>query len=350
MPKLVLIGVDGFIPELAELWSSDLPNLMQMQGEGAWGRVKAAEPADPATAWAAIQTGDEPGARGFRDPAYRDQVLFSLPHRVLQGPVKPEPLFRYLYKRGHKVALLNLPFTWPAPRVTGGYAVSCLPPGTEARDYTWPASLRDEITEIAGEYLPELSLSELQNLAPQSVVEQISRVDSQRFALLKHFIKNKECDLIMMAVGGLDLLSHLFHTAVKENSQQEGALHDYYQTIDQEIGEIRAALDEDTALLVLSPYSALEFPPDLNSSSPSEPHGGGHGPSGYFCLAGPGVPADGEKYDVTLRDIFPTVLTLLQMPVPPELTGKAIIALKPPEKETKAAENNVLNRLTMLGY
>jgi predicted AlkP superfamily phosphohydrolase/phosphomutase len=45
---------------------------------------------------------------------------------------------------------------------------------------------------------------------------------------------------------------------------------------------------------------------------------------GFFAAAGPGIAARGAQADVSVLDVAPTLLRLLNVPVPPELTGRPL--------------------------
>ena len=55
------------------------------------------------------------------------------------------------------------------------------------------------------------------------------------------------------------------------------------------------------------------------------PDDGGHGPEGYFVMAGPGVPPRGEIRELSLLDVAPTVLYLMGLPVPEDMEGRVLV-------------------------
>lgn len=485
MAKIVVLGLDGFNPELVKLWSDELPNLMKMQSEGIWGDLESTVPPVTPPAWACAQTGCNPGAYGFWDFTYRDEFTYDQPKSVNSSTIKnPAPLYRYLsHNRAKKVAIINVPFSWPPPEIPGGYAISDFTTPSLAQGYTWPDSLKNEVRELVGEYLLDASTSDTnyRNLDKDIVLERIYKMDQQRFTLLKHFIKNKQCDYIFCVIMGTNRMPHLFyryfdstHKRYEHNQKYNNALKEYYKFVDTQIGEVRDSLDSDTVLFIHSDHSIqkldgrinlnewlikegyltpLKYPktltkmtdlkidwsktkawatgftgqiylnvkgreaegivdpsecdallaelgeklkviPDENGKSlktqvfkrndmhhgpmaqygpdlfvffdecrwntsefvgyengsiysfdtPLGPDDGGHGFYGYFCLSGPGVPAEGEKSGVTLLDVAPTVLSIMGEKVPGHFEGKALVGTY------SADEKKIRDRLAALGY
>lgn len=69
--------------------------------------------------------------------------------------------------------------------------------------------------------------------------------------------------------------------------------------------------------------------------------------SGYFCLAGPGILAKGERAGASLIDVAPTVLDVMDLEIPEEMEGTSLS-----RKERTAEEKKALlqKRLRLLGY
>lgn len=473
MAKIVVVGLDGLSPELVKLWGSDLPNLSKMQSEGIWGEVQSTIPPLCAPAWTCAQTGLGPGKYGFWDAAYRDEFSYGLPETADSDAIRPSPLHKYLsFRRAKKVAIINAPLSSPPPEVPGGYAIADFTASDSQASFTAPASLKNEVDELVGGYLPELSMLEVNdpNADKNQMKERIQKVDTQRFTVLNHFITTKKCDYIFCAISGTRNMASLFYSDSKD------VLKDYYKFIDAQIGEVRASLDPATILFVHSDHdmhqlegrinlnewlidngymSLHEYPqaptamadlkvdwsntkawsmggagqiyvnvkgrelegivepsdcgavldeltakltaitgqdgkplnasiykrdnihqgplseygPDMfvnfddyrwhtneqvgfgrgtihASEAPQGRRECGPGLSGYFCAAGPGVSAEGQKSGATMLDIAPTLLTMLDEEVPAEMEGKSLVAAGTFANQAEA----VLNRLAALGY
>jgi len=74
---------------------------------------------------------------------------------------------------------------------------------------------------------------------------------------------------------------------------------------------------------------------------------GADGSFGYFCLAGPGIPANGEYKRASLLDIAPTVIDVMDLEIPEEMEG---VSISGRERTPEEKEALVQKRLKFLGY
>lgn len=475
MAKIVVLGINGLNPELVKKWAEELPSFSKMQAEGIWGSLKSPIPPNPAVAWTSALTSTNPGQFGFWDRIFRKEMTYDSWQEVDSTAIKPTPLYKYLsVKRAKKVAIINVPFSWPAPEIPGGYAIANLNPAAEPQKFTWPKSLQKEITDVVGEYFIDISTQDADFWTSDKnyALDRLYNIDGQRFALLNHFIKNKQCDYICCVVNACDRILRLYYQYT--DKYEEGDVKSVYKFIDSLVGQVRSILDDDTTLMIHSvnnlqqsegcfnlnewlidqEYLVLherpssptninkikvdwqktkawamgcdgqiylniegreangivppaqyeevikelrdklskltkkdgsiirirllkrddihhgplsQYGPDLFLSlnngrlSINDMVGYGkeyiiidnnmtgynkvnYGVNGYFSVAGPGVPAEGEKKNVSVLDIAPTILAIMGEKTPNYMEGKSLVSIAPSE------EGKVLDRLAALGY
>ena len=490
MSKVVVLGLDGFNPELVETWLEDLPTLKKLQQKGIWGEMESSVPPTGPQTWTCAQSSRNPGVFGFWDFTYRDDFSYGQP-RSIDCSVRDKRvdcLHKILPMLGQKVAIINVPLTWPPPRIPGGYSISCFMTPSLDRGFTWPESLKNEVHRLVGEYMLDAGEAGVnyREMEKDRVLKRIYDMDSQRFTLLKHFFSEKQCDYVFTVITGCDRMAHLFYRYFDEQHRHcdpdpryKNALHDYYVWIDRQIGEIWDMLDEETVLfvhsahgvkrldglinlnewliqegyMVLSEYPSgltplmelrvdwsktkawatgytgqiylnvkgrepqgivdpdgydslldeladkliqipdeqgnpletqifkrkeihsgpfAEYGPDLfilfdecrwnvsemvghgqgniySFDMPLGPDDGADGLYGYFCIAGPGVPASGEHIGATLLHVAPTVLDVMDLEIPQEMEGKSILGEEKPARPSEDDEK-VRSRLKALGY
>jgi len=263
--KIVVLGLDGFNPELVEQWSDELPNIIKMQKEGIWGHLKGIVPLTFPQIWTCAQCGQNPGAYGFWDFAYRDEFSYGV-----SKPVTPEVTRRVdllstmLPKMGQRVAIINLPLTWPAPRIPAGYAISGLSTPSLKGAFTHPETLKGEIDTLIGPYISDLTEASVgDTLDREHMLKCIYDMDSQRFILTKYFSNEKNRDYVMTVVRGSDCILNLLYRCFeaknrrcRPDSSYEDTLHHYYLWVDQQVGELRDSLPKDVVLFVQSGYGA----------------------------------------------------------------------------------------------
>lgn len=261
MSQVIELGLEGLSPNLVRLWAEDLPNLATIKTQGIWGEMQSVVPPLPQVTWSCSQTGMSPGHLGFWGPRYRETHSYSLSKDVTSSSIKPKPLYKLLPIRDKKVATIDLPATWPPPRIMGGYAISPVHSGIGTDDYTSPKTLKSEIEEVVGVYLPlDVPVAtDRDTLSPELAKEQIMAADKQRCALLNHFITTKQCDYIIAVISGSDLMSRLFyryldtaHHRYEEDPRYADTLKEYYIFLDEMVGEVLDVMDLDANLFVHS--------------------------------------------------------------------------------------------------
>jgi hypothetical protein len=98
-----------------------------------------------------------------------------------------------------------------------------------------------------------------------------------------------------------------------------------YRRVDDMLGTLLGALGEDTLALIVSDHGFL-----------FDGHQHHRGPAGVFLASGPGV-RPGVVTDITLYDVFPTLVALLRLPLSDEVPGRIVrevflpgVVLEPP--------------------
>ncbi len=279
MRKIVIICLDGLSASVVYFMGEELSVFSELKENGVSGNVKSMMPGAKMVAWACAQIGQGPQVLDFWDDVYRDNFsydiskpvdsnIFGTPEEVNFRRDPRDPFFRYLLKRGDKVAIIGVPGSWPVPRVTGGYCLSCsMTPGL-GQGYTWPPTLHNEISRLSGEYILDVPLTDAGHNSEEfsACVESIRAMDEQRFDLLNYFIANKQCDTIMLGVSGPGKMARLCHECFGPAGQISDSraetmqtLRDYYLFLDESIGEVREAIDQDTVIMLLSPHGIFKL-------------------------------------------------------------------------------------------
>lgn len=272
MAKMVVLDLEGLSPELVAKWSAKLPNLIKMQCDGIWGKLLSTIPPTTPVACTCAQVGRNPGAFGFWDDCFRDSFSYNEARQVNSESIKVEPIYKLLPKMAQKVAIINVPLTWPTPAIPSGYSIGS-PATPNTLNLMCPEALKDEIHHLVGDYILDIFTSEMTNndVNEDKILKRIKETDSQRFKLLPHFVNEKQCDYVFTVVRGIDRLAHLFYRHFDERhvhhdpaSKYACILKEYYAFIDEKIGEVRASLPTHTALLVYSDYSVQRLDGQVN--------------------------------------------------------------------------------------
>jgi predicted AlkP superfamily phosphohydrolase/phosphomutase len=274
MAKIVILGLDGFNPELVKQWSNELPNLMKMQKEGIWGSLKSTVPLTVPQIWTCAQCGQNPGAYGFWDFTYRDDFSYG-EAKVVNSEVtrRVDLLYTLLPKKTQRVGIINVPVTWPPPKIPAGYAISGFMTPSLDRGFTYPESLKDEVCKLVGKYIINVTEVDIDcsKIDKGRVLKNIYDMDSQRFLLTRYFINEKNCDYVMSVVMGSDRMLNLFYRCFDSKDEpydpdpcHKDDLHDYYVWIDNNVGQLRESLAKNVVLFIHSGYGVQKLEGRIN--------------------------------------------------------------------------------------
>jgi predicted AlkP superfamily phosphohydrolase/phosphomutase len=273
--KVVMIGLDGLNPDLVYQWKGELPNLSKLMEEGIHGNIKSTVPPITPQAWSCILTGKNPGHFGYWDFTYRDDYSYGQ-SELVNSRVRDErvdTIYEILSGYNKKVAIINVPVTYPPPEIPGGYSISSFMIPNLNKQFTHPASLRKKIEKIIGQYIIDASTSDMnfRQMDKEVVLKRIYDMDKQRFELTKYFIKEKKCDFVFTVIMGTDRMPHLFYRYFDKNHRRytphpkyESALKNHYKFCDESIGEILNLMDKDTAMIVTSDHSVQRLDGRIN--------------------------------------------------------------------------------------
>jgi predicted AlkP superfamily phosphohydrolase/phosphomutase len=142
--QVVIIGLDGLAPELAEKFMAEgkLPNLAKLKEEGTYARLQTTTPAISPVAWSSFMTGSNPSKHNIFDFLSRDPRTYlpglssahiGKPKRVLslgkyniplakpeiKGMRKSIPFWKILGDSGIFSTVLRVPITFPPEKFKG---------------------------------------------------------------------------------------------------------------------------------------------------------------------------------------------------------------------------------------
>jgi len=279
--KIVVLGLNGFNPKLAEQWSNELPNLIKIQKEGIWGDLESMVPFTIPQIWISALCGKNSGFYGIWDFTYRDDFSYNetklVNSKVIQA--RTSPLYEVLPRLEQKIAVISIPVIWPCPRIPGGYAVcEFMNSSADCNFSTFPSSLKNEICELTGTYVKnatgtniDINYNKNKIDDKEGVLKNIYDIDSQRLTLTKYFINEKNCDCVIVNLTGIENVLDLFYCcfdskgkSYESESYHKDFLHEYYVWFDKKLGEIYESLHGDVVLLVYSGYTAQKLNGRIN--------------------------------------------------------------------------------------
>jgi predicted AlkP superfamily phosphohydrolase/phosphomutase len=260
----MVIGLDCATPQLVfDRWRDDLPNIRSLMESGVWGKLRSTDPPITVPAWMSMMTSKDPGRLGFYGLRNRVDYSYDKMSTANSTFVKEPTVWDILSERGKKVILIGVPQTYP-PRPVNGEMVTCfLTPSTD-KQFTYPASFRDEVQRVTGGYILDAVNFRVDEEGKDAVLQTIYDMTEKRFKLARHMVETRpDWDFFMMVEMGPDRIHHLFwkytdpdHPKYEPGNKYEDSIHNYYKFVDDQIGRLLEQVGDDTAVLVVSDHGA----------------------------------------------------------------------------------------------
>jgi predicted AlkP superfamily phosphohydrolase/phosphomutase len=257
----VVISLDGATWDILQPWmeSGFLPNLAELAAGGAAGRLHSTIPPVTAPAWATFQTGVHPGKHGLfhftrYQPGSYDTAL------VDATSITPSTLWRILSDAGKRLAIINVPVTYPPQPVNGVVVAGLLSPSS--RQAFWPPRLHDEVTAAVGGYEVFTPVRTFDYLGVRGFVEQVTGLAQGRAAAGRHIFGLEDWDFFMLHFQATDIIQHALWAWVdprhpdfdsKPHEERE-RVRGFYQALDGLLGEFVEMAGGDRLVIVMSDH------------------------------------------------------------------------------------------------
>lgn len=367
--KVLVVGWDGadwlLVRPLLE--QGLLPNLARLVRGGVSGELRAELPLLSPLLWTSIATGRTVEDHGIADFLAKDPATGALVP-VSSAARKVHALWTITTAFGLRTDVVGWWATWPAEPILGtmisdrvAYQLFDFAEREGEQDSgkvhppeAW-SGVRDKLVtaEAVGcdevRRFVDLPCAEIERRWAALPVErkQEDRVNHLRKILATtrsyHAIAldllRDQADLTLVYYEGTDTFGHLFArflppsmpgVSAEEQRAFGRALPEFYVYADELLGELLAAADPETTVLLVSDHGFFtgEARPHVDPADFATGAPAWHRQFGVLVGAGPGVQR-GEVQGAGILDVTPTVLALLGLPVPPDLAGRPLPELLP---------------------
>ena len=262
--RAVILGLDCAEPSLVfGRFREKLPTLSRLADAGVWGKLRSCDPPITVPAWMVMISGKDPGTlgfTGFRNRADRSYDRLSI---VTSQSVGEPLLWDRLGDVGKQSLVIGVPPTFPPRPIKGNLITGFLTPSLKS-NCTYPPELKDEITQVAGDYL--FDVPHFRTDDKERLKRDIWRMTETRFSLARHLLRSKPWDFFMMVEMGTDRIHHGFwkymdptHPKYVPGNEWESVIEDYYVFVDGQIAMMLNELPDDTDVLVVSDHGATSL-------------------------------------------------------------------------------------------
>jgi predicted AlkP superfamily phosphohydrolase/phosphomutase len=258
--KIFVIGLDCASPDIV-FTHPGLPHLKSLMARGCYGRLESVIPPITVPAWMCMATSQDPGSLGVYGFRNRADHSYGKLATVNSASITEPAIWDVLGAEGRRVVVIGVPPGYP-PRVVNGISIGCfLTPDPDRDEYTYPASLKPRLQALVGSYPVDAKGFRTDDKA--WLLREIHEMTAKHFTVIRHLMQTEPWDYFQFVEIGVDRLHHGFwkyhdpqHRLHPAGHPLQSAIVDYYEYLDEEIGETLALLPDDAVVLVVSDHGA----------------------------------------------------------------------------------------------
>ncbi|GIK41925.1 MAG: nucleotide pyrophosphatase [Chloroflexota bacterium] len=269
--RVLVIGLDGATWDVLDPWLRDgsLPNLAKLRQNGSWGPLRSTLPPLTAAAWSTFMTGKRPGKHGvFHFINLFDSDTTEKPRIVNARSIKSSSLWDILGHHQRKSTVINVPMTYP-PRPVNGTMITCFLTPKNASVFTYPFELSQKLTDYIIDLdrfidsKPYQDGHEVGTINPSlSLLEEFREMTEKRARTTLSLMDSQPWDFFMVVFMSTDRMGHYlwpYHRSADPNDPPEiqalcRGVHQYYQRLDEIVGELVTKAGENVTVVVMSDH------------------------------------------------------------------------------------------------
>jgi predicted AlkP superfamily phosphohydrolase/phosphomutase len=238
-----------------------LVNIRRLMDLGVYGRLESVVPPITVPAWMCLSTSQDPGSLGVYGFRNRTDHSYEKLGFANSASIKALAMWDQLAQEGKKSIVVGVPPNYP-PRKVNGISIGCfLTPDPVKNDFTYPAKVKAQITELVGDY--PVDVKNFRTDRKDWLRDEIFAMSRKQWQVVRWLLKEQEWDYFHFVDIGLDRVHHGFwnyfdkrHVQYEPGNAYENVIPDYYLWLDQQIGGVLELLTDDTVLLVVSDHGA----------------------------------------------------------------------------------------------
>lgn len=354
--KVVVVGLDGADWQVLQpmIDRGELPNFAGMKKRGASGEIRPMPHTNSPVLWASIYTGAPPSRHGVHDfyrvhvagmgsdgffPVHQvyakemagilEKVGLARRATVSRYSIHPPPIWEIADRLGMSIGVVDGYFySFPALKPSrpesfflayglDGFDAQMGKGGGGSRDaalFAQPVRLFRQVRPYLPKgdfYWQSAALLDLLKQGPQPKF--VNLYTHQPDVYFHWYWKWIQPD-------------HYLGVTPEARAENGGKVRQLHQDFDRFLGDLRARLEPNTVLVVVSDHG--HSPTILHSDSYSQHW---HGPPGILLMEGGPVKPGAALSGSHVLDVFPTLAYLLGMPVPEDAPGKVLLHALDPE-------------------
>jgi predicted AlkP superfamily phosphohydrolase/phosphomutase/tetratricopeptide (TPR) repeat protein len=353
-PRLLLVGVDGADPQIVErlIGEGKLPTFAKLMREGAYGPLRSREPILSPLVWTTIVTGRKAQDHGILD--FVEAGPDGTPVPITSVQRKVPALWNILTEFGHSSGFVGWYASFPAES-TKGFQVSDRLGFHQVRSAratagaTFPEGLAAELRAAVGEAVPDMEATRARFLAdPKALVtpggvkrlEQLARIyaTSEMYRKAAPWLQEHyPVEVLGVYFELVDACGHLFmedappprpEVVPADYAAFSATVDRCYAYQDEVLADLMRLAGRETVTMVVSDHGfrSGDLRPRTSGRADTGLAGLWHRLHGVVFIHGGPAKAGARIEGASIFDVAPTVLSLLRVPLSPELTGHPLEA------------------------
>ncbi len=260
--KLLVIGLDGASFNVLDplIEKGYLPNIAKLIAGGARADLETTFPPITAVAWSSFMTGKNPGKHGIFEFVRRDRHSkreLAVNASFRQG----RAIWDLLGDAGKRVIVHNFPCTYPPHEINGLMIADFMTPRGR-RDFTYPASLLEEIEQKFGRYRLHLSRTYAEGNVDAVLDELFDELD-YKAKVAEYLMTRYDWDGFFQYFWGTDRIQHeLWHIIDEDHPRHKkeeaeayrDRVYQYFRRVDEIVGRLIELAGEDPLVLIASDH------------------------------------------------------------------------------------------------
>jgi predicted AlkP superfamily phosphohydrolase/phosphomutase len=237
----------------------ELPVLASMIERGAYGDCLSTVPSHSWTAWPSFMTGLNPAGHGVFDILeHKPGVSKRLP--ITFRSIKAPTVFEDFTHAGKTSLALNIPLTFPTPKINGKVIAGGVLPAS--RSYTYPEELQGELDDNAPFPINGMSWTTFRN-RPEPFLDECAAITEKRQKTFEYLLDTTDWDFGVLVFVSTDRIQHCLMEYVAPEHPRYASLKDspvavrtraVYKQLDDGLARILERTDDDDLVIFMSDH------------------------------------------------------------------------------------------------
>ena len=259
--RVLIIGWDGVDWKVLRpmLDAGELPNLSKLIDKGAYGDCLSTVPSHSWCAWPSFMTGLNPAGHAVFDILeHKPGASKRLP--ITYRSIKARTIFDDFSDADKTSLALNIPLTFPTPKVKGKVIAGGVLPAS--RSYTYPSELQQELDANAPFPVNGMSWTTYRH-RPEAFLEECEQITAKRQKSFEYLLDTTDWDFGVLVYVSTDRIQHCLMEYIhpehpKYNHLKDGPVakrvRGVYQQLDDGLARLLARTDDDDLVIFMSDH------------------------------------------------------------------------------------------------